>query len=527
MVDRTGQNALFAFSDGTNRRTAPPVPTGSTSSTWPRLAAYLQGSTTFPMSATEIANRALNAWQIWMNPVVGLTAASYSTAIAAVKAANPGTDIYAYTIPQELPTTKPGGVYGTLWQFATDANFWARGSWPSSALIDMGGGFSMMNESVHRSFNGKTWNVRYIDAVIGDMALPVSGVLTDDTSPNAFSGFDWNEDGITEGGSSASMQSAYIAGMQARHDYLVAQGKKYGENGAIGWWIDHVNGQNYISQLSGIFHAHVYEMLAGNYRIGTATSFGRVFYAPSPGQIPNLNQVLTWPGGATVSSAPPIGTLLQLRFGGWTKDFAGTNIYTKGELSLNCWRAALEWAANHLTSIDPDHLCVQVLGPAPARFNNPNGTTGAWAWADRHARAVTLSTAIFTNFYVHYVAMEQTPSTLGVQIILDEFRVNWGTPVTTNLGQPQFGINWGSGVGNGWQNGVYVRQWSSALAVFNPVGNGQQTITLPPSPTGNWRHIQPSDWSGSVAQATVNDGTTVNSAAFVIAEHDAYLLVAA
>lgn len=517
MVDRTGQNAIFALSDGTNRRTAPPVPTGASTSS--QLAAYLQGSTTFPFAAGEITLRAKNLWQVWTNPVVGYAAADYTAAIAAVKAVNPSSEIGAYTIPQELPATKPGGVYGAIWQSATNANWFARPNWPGGAQISMGGGFVMMNEAI------TAYNRRYIDAVLTDMSLPVDAVMTDDTSPNAFASFDVNQDGNIDGAGSTTVQTAYIAGMQDRHDYLASNGKKYIENGSIGWWIDAVGGATYASRLT-MFHKHIYEMLWGNYASGTAVSFGRVFYAGNPGTIPSLSNVLTYPAGAAVSVDPPIGTVLQTKFGGWMKDAGGNNIYTNGALSRNCARAALEWAIANIVCIDANHLCVQVRGPHPNRFNNPFGSTGVWANADKHARSVTLSTSIFTNYQIQYVGMEQT-SNLGTQLVLDEFAFFQGTPDTTNLGQAQALVDWGSGKGNGYSKGVYVRKWignangANTLDVWNPPGNGPQTIILPP---GNWRHIKPSDWGGSVAQATVNDGSAVSST-FTIQEHDAYRLV--
>ena len=503
-------------------------------------SAYLQGTTTFPMSSTEALNRSRCNDLIMMNSLVGESATDYNNAIDQIHAFDAGCRISSYLLVQAIPQTQTANTIGNvIWPFVNTNNFWAFPNFTNKAVkIDAGGGQYFCNEASPRTVGGLSLSDRYSNAVLIDQGIKnLQGLMYDNNQPTATPSFDMLETGSSIGSNSSTRINAYIAAFQARANYCHSRNLDYVVNGPVGWWIDYCNSDpvnapqlDYRAAIKGLADVLIYEQVAGNFRLGTATSFNGFLFAPVPGQLGGSRQlqVLRWPDlhAYTSTDTIPEGTPLVMKFGGWIADYAGSNIHTNGMKSLNCLRALMDFSVYM-----GGRPIWQFTGPPPAQFNNPNGGGIApWAGADAFVRAMAFLPIIYAGIDTHYVMQQQVPSMLGVMSALDELLINPGTPDTGTAGQIQANVNGGNG-----QNGAYWRLFHGAqntsgtsigdlIYISNPTLTAT-TITLPASSgtNGDWMAMAPADFGGT-AQANVNNGAVVPKGSYAIAAMDGRML---
>ena len=511
------------------------TPTAPSSEAYPFDGGYLQGTTNFPLTDTEVANRAMNRVVVWTGPERGYNLNDFQTGINAVTtaatAAGRTVEHYLYTNTSEYQIDRPAAANNrAVWDKIDNENWWLRESWPAGLQIRLGTNDNYQcnptlshTEAVASYGSQKLyWTEWYPwNSLINLGMTNIAGVMCDNMQIEPFSGGgDLNEGGAGTP-SGAAARALIIAGGYRKRDFVNSLGKKVIYNGAQSWWVaysrttstpvdERANMQDWCDGC-------ILELYASP---GWNTRWSIIYYQNSMGTL-SWNNFRTYPGNATVSAAPAAGTPLRNTFGGWQTSTTGGDLYTPR--SNQSIRAMYEWLLTSGIYRDPKLVIVQTQGPKPERFGP---TSGAWAHADRHARSMYLHVYAATPWRSNYTMYEASPNAKAVSSYLDEQFIRWGDPVAGELGKPGLQANHGSGVGNGYASGVHVRKFYDSvsgkhrLVVWNPLGNGNKTIRLP---AGTWRKFGSADIGGT-PQSTYNDGTTVSSS-FLIEDHNACLLL--
>ena len=497
---------------------------------YPWDGAYLQGTATFPLTSDEITNRGYLRLIVWTGPERGYDLTEFQAGIDAVKAAAEANghtiEQFLYTNTSEYQIARPTAVNNrAVWDKIDNENWWLRVSYPAGAQILLGAKTYQCNPALGHteavaSYGSQKlyWTEWYPYNSLVTLGMNnIAGVFCDNMRFDPFSGGGDLNEGAAGSPSGAEARGLIIDAMYRKTNFVNSLGKKTIFNGAQDWWIryskDSVDER---ARMQGVCDGCVLELFADNGPQAINTRWSIYHYVSSMGTLPTANH-RNWPANTTASATPATGTLLRNTFGGWEKNTAGTNIYQSG--SNQSIRAMYEWLLSSGIYKDPKYVIIQTQGPAPNRF-------GVWSSADSVARAMYMHVYAATPWRSHYTMWEQTNSR-AVASYLDEQKIRWGDPVSGELGKPGLMANHGSGIGNGYASGVHVRKFYDSvsgkhrLVVWNPLGNGDKTISLP---AGNWRKFGSSDIGGSTPQSSYNNGANVSSS-FLIEDCNAALLL--
>lgn len=502
----------------------------SSTEAYPLDGAYLQGTATFPLTAEEITNRGYLRLLIWTGPERGYNLTQFQEGIDAVKAAAEANghsiEQFLYTNTSEYQVSRPTAVNNrAVWDKIDNENWWLRVTYPAGAQILLGGATYQCNPTLGHTEAVASYGAQKLywtewypwNSLINLGMTNIAGVFCDNMRFDPYSGGGDLNEGTTPNAEGAGARGLIIDAMHRKTDFVESLGYKTIFNGAQDWWIRYSkDGVDERVRMQGCCHGCALELFADNGPQAINTRWSIYHYVPSMGTLPTNNH-RNWPANTTASATPATGTLIRNTFGGWETNTAGTNLYNAG--SNQSIRGMYEWLLTSGIYRDPKYVVVQTQGPAPNRF-------GVWAYADSVARSMYMHVYATTPWRSHYTMWEQTNSR-AVASYLDEQKIRWGDPVAGELGKPGLQANHGDGLGNGYQNGVHVRVYYDSVSgkrrclVWNPLGNGDQTITLP---SGSWRKFGSADIGGATPQSSYNNGAAVSSS-FLIEDFNAALLL--
>lgn len=507
----------------------------------PRLGQYNQGGIVAPLPQAQIVARAMHRYIVVTD--VGNGTDAHKAMIDAIHVVNPNTEIFPYVNFNEHPSdrNRTAGVNLTLWDAinrgatggpgagqGNAGNLWARDPYPGGASPIIFAAGSTVNFPLSRATSLLPGGLRYpeyqaslyLDSPL-NMTSRVRGLFGDNCSAAGYSGYDYNEDGTTEGKRNIPLIQSRLAGFRVMRDYLHARNMLFFANGSFQWYDDHVRGNvNYLSDLIGIFDGAVLELPTGIWN-----SKGGYFYYNANAQVgsvdyaaPGSFTVVAYPPGGS-GSPPPNGTLCKNVFG---SDWLPAN--QTGNALVLAEKPIIDWFMANAIILDRRRVFAQIIGPDPKYAKAPYSYPQVmryWRWNLMKYQVYTDFSTGFGDMYAR-TAVDSVNSR-SHSIVLDEYKTGhgaWGQPLTPS--------GYVAGKYNGGAHGeLYVRQWGTSAGVVTHVGvvnmssNGTKTITLPNIPGRVYRRVNAASWGNQ--DPTTNDGQLLGGLQLTIQDRDGAL----
>lgn len=478
---------------------------------WPRLGAYLQGTTGFP-DLEEAKRRAFNEHVVVTSPLVA-NAADFNTHLRAIKAANPRTRIYPYTNTSEFVAARPTwGARRAIWDKLEEMNWWARQPFPAGPVDSLWPGNNQCNVALGRKdpSSGLYWTEYLVQQTLDASGLDsslVDGVYADNLQNTAFSAFDFDENGSVDGKRDDAVRAGLIASHRRKRAYVNGRRAGFHLFANAGSWSLNFFGKGIDdrAQMEDLVDGAVLELFIGIWN----SPEGVFFYRSGTGvdTPPSLSSFRSFPDGRTFTSPPPDGTLCRNVFGsGWSENSAQPQ---------NSLKARLDFYQLGKEVTDKSKIILQTMGAGMA-------PRAAYPQAWQNARYALMAAQVYTDFSFQIVDTFATPSSRGRMVVLDEYltgRGDWGVA----LDPP------GATAGP-FQKGVFRRRFLNSQtgvqywAFFNPIDNGEQTVTLSDVPAGfRVRRLRAADFENQ--DPVTNDGRTLSTLSVTLRDRDGLLLV--